>query len=159
MIAFSPQGGSEFQGPGRLKRLNSWSKVYHYHCCSHQQSEIISLPARLASRRGTGEKPNTATAPEKWGDWSTCSLGGTELRMLSRFPCKAGADASGGSEAEVTGKEFEGCILLESEVFEDRKSCCLLAEFFWFFCFLNHPETVAPIFFTSLKKCGRPLSS
>lgn len=53
--------------------------------------------------------------------------------MLSRFPRKAGAHASGGSEAEVMGKEFEGCILLESEVFEDRKSCCFLAELFWVF--------------------------
>lgn len=45
----------------------------------------------------------------------------SELKTLSRFPCKAGADASGGWEAEVLGKEFGGCILSESEVCEDRK--------------------------------------
>lgn len=46
------------------------------------------------------------------------------------------------------GKEFGGRILLESEVFEDRKACCLLEEFF----VLNHSETMTPIFFTSLNQ-------
>lgn len=55
---------------------------------------------------------------------------GTELGMLvNRFPQKAGAGASSGSKAEVITKESGGCILWESEVFEDGKSCCFLVEY------------------------------
>ena len=63
-----PPGRITISGTREIKKIKQLIQVYHYHCPSPQQSAIIFLPARLAFRRGIGEKPNTTIVPEKRGD-------------------------------------------------------------------------------------------
>lgn len=56
MMAFSPREDQNLRG--QEEDTKGLSKAYRSHCCSSQQSEVISLPPAklLALRHGLGEE-------------------------------------------------------------------------------------------------------